>query len=228
MFWYDWTMIILVPGIIVAMWAQAKVQSSFHKYSRVFSRQGYTASQVARGILDANGLGDVAIERTRGNLTDHYDPSRKVLRLSDPVYNSSSLAALGVAAHEVGHALQDQEEYLPMKVRSAILPAAQFGSYGSWIILIIGLLFSNYKLAIAGVAVFLAVVLFQVVTLPLEYNASSRALAALEGGGYLDRDEIQGAKKVLSAAALTYVAAVLTAILTLLRLLIIAGGARRD
>lgn len=228
MFWYDWTMIILIPGIIVAIWAQTRVSSAFNQYSRILSQSGYTAAQAARGILDANGLSDIRIEQVGGNLTDHYDPRHKVLRLSQPVYNSTSLAALGVAAHEVGHAMQDKEEYAAMKVRSAIAPVAQFGNYASWLILIIGLIFGNFNLAMAGVVVFLAVVIFQLVTLPLEYNASSRALIALEGGGYLRGSEVDGAKKVLNAAALTYVAAALTSILTLLRLFILAGGARRD
>jgi len=228
MFWYDWTIIILIPGIIVAAWAQAKVSSAFNKYSKIGAQSGYTAAQTARAILDANGLSDVRIEQVQGNLSDHYDPRIKVLRLSQPVYNSRSLAALGVAAHEVGHAIQHKEEYVPMQIRNVIAPVAQFGSYASWIILIIGLFMGSFNLAMAGVAVFVGVVIFQLVTLPLEYNASSRAMVALEGGGYLHGEELAGAKKVLNAAALTYVAAALTAVLTLLRLILIAGGARRD
>ncbi len=228
MFFYDWTILLLLPGIILAAWAQSRVSSAYGKYSRIASASGYTAAQVARNMLDQNGLSDVRIESVAGNLTDHYDPSKKVLRLSQGVYNSSSIAALGIAAHEVGHAFQDQEEYFPMKVRSVVVPVANFGSMASWVLILIGLLFSNYQLAQIGVWLFAAVVFFQLVTLPVEFNASSRALNSLEGGGYLSGAEMTGAKKVLSAAALTYVAALITAILQMLRLAVIAGGANRD
>jgi len=228
MYWFDYTMILLIPGIIVSIWAQSKVQSTFKQYARVSSSNNYTAFQVARALLDANNLSDVTIEQVRGNLTDHYDPRSKVLRLSQTVYNSTSIASIGVAAHEVGHAIQDVEEYMPMKIRSLIVPVASFGNYASWIILVIGLLMGSFDIASIGVALFLAVVIFQLVTLPVEYNASSRAVLALENGGYLTRDEIPKAKKVLNAAALTYVAALLMSILTLLRFILLAMGTRRD
>ncbi|MDD4571445.1 MAG: zinc metallopeptidase [Clostridia bacterium] len=228
MYWFDYTMILLIPGIIVTIWAQSKVQSTFKKYSKEWSSNNYTAFQVARALLDSNGLGDVRIEHIRGNLTDHYDPRSQVLRLSDSVYNSTSLASIGVAAHEVGHAIQDAQEYMPLKIRSMIVPVANFGNYASWIILVIGLIMGSFDIAAIGVVLFLAVVLFQLVTLPVEYNASSRAVAALEGGGYLTRDEVPKAKKVLDAAALTYVAALLMSILTLFRFILLALGARRD
>ena len=184
--------------------------------------------QVARIILDYNGLSNVQIQHVRGSLTDHYDPRTKVVRLSDSVYTSTSIAAVSVAAHEVGHAIQDAESYAPMRWRSAIIPVANLGNYASWIILIIGIIMGSFDVAKWGVLLFGAVVVFQLLTLPVEFNASSRAIAALDQGGFLTPEEVPGAKKVLSAAALTYVAALITAILTMLRLLVIALGANRD
>ena len=228
MYWFDYTILLLIPGIIVTIWAQSKVQSTFKKYSKVSSANNYRAFEVARALLDSNGLSDVRIEHVKGNLTDHYDPRTKVLRLSETVYNSFSLASIGVAAHEVGHAIQDAQDYAPLKWRSAIVPVANFGNNASCIILVIGLIMGSFDIAAIGVILFLGVVLFQLVTLPVEYNASSRAVAALEGGGYLTREEVPQAKKVLDAAALTYVAALLMSILTLLRFIVLALGARRD
>ena len=228
MFFYDWTLIILIPGIIIAAWAQSRVSHNFNKYSKVYSSKGYTASQVARILLDYNGLQNINIQLVKGRLTDHYDPQNKVLRLSDSVYGSRSVAGIAVAAHECGHAIQDKESYSPMRVRSALVPAANIGNYGSWIILLIGIIMGNANVAMAGVILFGAVVLFQIVTLPVEFDASKRALAALDTGGFFDADEMVGAKKVLSAAALTYVAAMITAILSMLRLVLIALGANRD
>lgn len=228
MFFYDWTLIILLPGIVLALWAQSRVSHNFNKYSEQYSSKGYTASQVARILLDYNGLENIQIERVRGKLTDHYDPRSKTLRLSENVYGSNSIAGIAVAAHECGHAIQDKEEYAPMRVRGALVPVANLGNYASWIILIIGICMGSADIAMAGVLLFGAVVVFQLVTLPVEFNASSRALAALEQGTFLTSDEMPGAKKVLSAAALTYVAALVTAILTMLRLLLIAVGSNRD
>lgn len=221
MFYLDPTYLLLIPGILLALWAQSKVQITFNKYSKVVSNSGASAATVARNILDYNGLSDVPVEMVAGHLTDHYDPSAKVLRLSESVYHSTSIAAIGVAAHEAGHAIQHQTEYTPLKVRSMLVPIAQIGSNASWFLILLGILMSNPMMARFGVILFSAAVLFQLVTLPVEYNASSRALVVLEGGGYLDRDEVGGAKKVLNAAALTYLAAALISILQLIRLIIL-------
>ena len=182
---------------------------------------------LARRMLDSAGLNDVAIERVSGNLSDHYDPSDRVLRLSDSVHSSTSIAALGVAAHETGHALQDLDGYAPLKLRTAIVPAVGFGSNLSWPIFLVGLIFSWQPLLLAGIILFALAVVFSLVTLPVEFNASKRALSTLSSGGYLDSEEMEGANKVLRAAAMTYVAAAVGAILQLLRLLLLAGGARR-
>lgn len=227
-FYFDWTMIVLIPAILLSIWAQFRVSSTFNKYSQVQAQSGITGAQVAQMILDANNITGVTIERAKGNLTDHFDPRHNVVRLSETVYDKSTIAALGVAAHEIGHVIQHENDYTPMRVRSALVPIAQFGSYGSWIILIVGLLMASMNLVKIGIVLFLCVVIFQLVTLPVEFNASSRALLALEGGGYLTREEITGSKKVLGAAAWTYVAAALMAILQLVRLLLISGILRRD
>lgn len=227
MFFYDPTYVLILIAVIISGYASAKVNTTFNQYSREAARSGITAAEAARQVLDANGLYDVPIELVRGNLTDHYDSRDRVMRLSESVYGSSSIAALGVALHETGHAIQDAESYVPLRLRSTIAPVAQFGSYGSWILIFLGIIASHQTIIGVGIWLFVAVVAFQLVTLPVEFNASSRALAALECGGYLYNDELPKAKKVLSAAALTYVAAALTAILQLLRLLLIFGG-RRD
>lgn len=227
MFFYDWTILIVLPGLILAMIAQAGVSGTFAKFQKVPAHVGLTGAMLARRMLDSRGLDDVAIERVNGNLSDHYDPSARVLRLSEGVYDSTSIAALGVAAHESGHALQDQEHYAPLKLRTAIVPAVGFGSNLSWPIFLVGLIFSWQPLLLAGILLFSLAVLFSLVTLPVEFNASSRALATLSSGGYLDQEEMQGATKVLRAAALTYVAAAVGAILQLLRLLLLAGAGRR-
>lgn len=228
MFYLDPTFIILIPALILSAWAQFKVSSTFNRYSGVYSQSGMTGAQVAQDILNRNNIYDVRIEAIRGNLTDHYDPKNKVLRLSEAVYNKTSLAALGVAAHEVGHAIQHDVDYSPLRIRSALAPIVQFSSYGSWIIFFVGLLFSFPALVQIGIGLFIAVVIFQLVTLPVEFNASSRALLQLEGGGYLTRDEVAGSKKVLSAAAMTYVAAAIMAIAQLIRLVLISGILNRD
>lgn len=229
MFFYDWTFLIVLPGLILALIAQAGVSGTFARFQRVPARIGLTGAMLARRMLDSRGLNDISIERVSGNLSDHYDPSERVLRLSDAVYGSTSIAALGVAAHETGHALQDQEHYAPLKLRTAIVPAVGFGSNLSWPIFLAGLIFSWEPLLLAGIILFALAVLFSLITLPVEFNASSRALAALSSGGYLDADEMDGAGKVLRAAAMTYVAAAVGAILQLVRLLLLAGvGRRRD
>ncbi|MDD2221065.1 MAG: zinc metallopeptidase [Clostridia bacterium] len=221
--YYDWTFGLIIIAIIISAWAQIKVSSTYSKYSKVMAQNGMTASDVARLILDSNNLQDVPVERVAGNLTDHYDPRTRVLRLSDTVYNSSSVAAIGVAAHEVGHAIQDEHEYAPLKVRGALVPLVSFSSSASWVLIILGIFLSSLGMIQFGILLFSAVVIFQLVTLPVEFNASSRALVALEGGGFLNRDEVEQSRKVLSAAAMTYVAAALASILQLIRLLAIFG-----
>lgn len=227
MFFYDSTMLLLVPALILSLYAQAKVSSTYSKYAKVRAKSGIAACDMARQMLDYNGLSDVRVEQVSGNLTDHYDPRTRVLRLSQATYHSSSVAALGVAAHEAGHAMQHADGYVPLKLRSALVPVASFGSYASWILILLGIFMSALGLVQIGIIFFSATVVFQLVTLPVEFNASSRALAALEGGGFLDQQETDLTAKVLKAAALTYVAAALTAMLQLLRLLLIFGG-RRD
>lgn len=225
-FYFDWTYLILLPALILAGYAQAKVSSTYSKYAKVAARTGITASRMARQLLDMNGLQDVAIQPVRGNLTDNYDPRHKVLHLSETSFNSSSVAALGVAAHECGHALQDAEGYAPLRIRNTMAPVASFGSSAAWIIFIIGLFGSIPALLDIGILCFVAVVAFQLVTLPVEFNASNRALACLEGCGFLDGEELTMTGKVLRAAALTYVAAALMAILQLLRMLALSNRRR--
>jgi len=225
-YYYDPTWLLLIPAILLTIWAQAKVHSTYRKYERVRSQAGAPAYQMARQMLAMNGLNDVRVEQVKGNLTDHYDPRTKTLRLSEAIYGSSSVAALGIAAHECGHAIQDQEGYGPLKIRGALVPVANFSSSLSWILILIGIVLGFYNLIGLGIILFAAVVLFQLVTLPVEFNASRRALATLEGAGFLTVDEVPQARKVLSAASLTYVAAALTAVLQLLRLVLLFG--RRD
>lgn len=224
---WDPTLILLVPAIILSLYAQAKVQSTFQHYLRVPASSGLTGAAVARQLLERSGIRDVRIEMIPRTLGDHYDPRARVLRLSPEVYNSTSLAAIGVAAHEAGHAIQHHRGYFPFGLRSAFVPVAQIGSNLAFPLLLIGLFFGLPGLVRFGVWAFVAVVLFQLVTLPVEYNASGRAIALLEGGGYIRRQEIGAARKVLDAAALTYVAAALMAVLNLARLFLIsqmAGG----
>ena len=225
----DWTYILVLIGAILCMAASAKVNSTYNKYSKVRSMTGMTGAQVAQKILQYNGIYDVQIEHVRGNLTDHYDPSKKVLRLSDSVYGSTSVAAIGVAAHECGHAVQHQVGYVPIKIRSALVPAANIGSKLGLPLILLGVIFggAGSTLAQIGIWVFALAVLFQVVTLPVEFNASSRAVQALDQMGILAGQEVSQCRKVLSAAALTYVAAAASAILQLLRLVILFGGNRR-
>lgn len=227
-FYFDPTMLIVLPGLILAVWAQMRVHSVFRRYTKVSSAKGWTAAQVVRDMLVQNGIVDVTVSHVRGNLTDNYNPQTNVLSLSDDVYDSTSLAALGVAAHEVGHVFQHYDQYAPLKIRSAFVPVAQIGSYAAVPLFFLGLLMSWEPLMWIGVCVFLAVVLFYVVTLPVEFNASSRAVASLEAGGYLSYEEARPVRKVLNAAGLTYIAVALQAFLQLLRLLLLAGGRRRD
>jgi len=218
----DWTMILLVPAILLTLYAQMKVKSTFNKYSSVAARIGMTGAQVARDLLRRNGV-PVSVERTPGELTDHYDPRSQVLRLSGPVHDSHSLAALGVAAHEAGHAMQHEDGYFPLGFRNSLVPVANFGSTLSFPLLLIGIFMGSPMLAQLGVFAFTAVVLFQVITLPVEFNASNRAIRLLTEGGYITQEEVGPTRAVLNAAALTYVAAALMAFLNLVRLLILTG-----
>ena len=224
MIWFDWTIIIMIPAILLGLIVQIRLSTTYSRYSKVQSRTGMTGYTAARRILDAAGLRHVPIECIQGELTDHFDPRSNVLRLSNGVYNSSSVAAIGVAAHECGHAIQYAEEYTPMKVRGALVKVTNFSSSISMFIVILGLIFSFRELALVGVALVSVVVLFQLVTLPVEFNASRRAVKILDG--YMDREELSGVKSVLSAAAMTYVAALVSAIFQLIRLLAIVGGGR--
>lgn len=226
MFW-DPTYILVLLGAAISAIASANVSGTFRRLSQYANARGLTAERVAESILHGAGIRDVRIERIRGNLTDHYSPKEKVLRLSDSVYGKTSIAALGVAAHECGHAIQHQEGYAPLKLRSASVPLANIGSMLSWPIILFGLLFGYLGLARIGVYLFLLVVFFQLVTLPVEFNASRRALQQLEGRSILEDDELRVAGKMLRAAAMTYVAALFASILQLLRLVLLTGR-RRD
>jgi len=222
-FFLDPTFLILLPAVFLALWAQSRVKSAYARYSRVFSRTGTTADDVARILLDRFGLSDVPIRRIAGNLTDHYDPRNRSLSLSESVYGSSSIAAIGVAAHEVGHAIQHQENYMPLKVRNAVVPAVNIGSSMAFPLFFIGLLFRGEMLMNLGIILFLGVIVFHLVTLPVEFDASSRALRILADTGTLASDEISGARAVLRAAALTYISATIMALAQLLRLVLLRG-----
>lgn len=225
---FDSTYLLVLIGAILCIWAQMRVKSTYKKYARVKSRSGMTGAQAAQRILQLSGIYDVRIEHVSGELTDHYDPSNKVLRLSDTVYGSDSIAAIGVAAHECGHAVQHDKGYAPLNFRTTLVPVANIGSRMGIPIIILGAVLSmNQVLIHIGIWVFALAVLFQLVTLPVEYNASGRALAMLGNYGMLAQDEVKGCRKVLSAAALTYVAAAATAVLQLLRLILLFGGGRR-
>ena len=227
LFRFDWTILIVLPALFFSLWAQHKVQSTYKKYSTIPTRRGLTGAQAARRILDENGLQNVKLEHIRGELTDHYDPRANVIRLSDAVYDSTSAAAIGVAAHEAGHAVQYATGYAPMKLRAMIIPATKIGSYLAIPLFFIGLLLVSDALMLFGILLYATIALFQLVTLPVEFNASARAMAVLRGTRMLDRDEQNAAKEVLTAAAMTYVAALVSSLLTLLRLLVLAGGRRR-
>ena len=219
---FDPTFIILVPALIVSAWAQFKVSSTFNEYERIDSFNRYSGYNVARMLLDDAGLYDVQIETVRGKLSDHYDPTKRILRLSSGIYTGTSVAALGVAAHEVGHAIQHKEKYSALIFRNSIAPAVNFASSMSWLLFIAGIILNFSGLTTVGILLFSAVVVFQLVTLPVEFNASSRALKLLEQRGILYGNEVNGAKKVLNAAALTYVAATLMAVSQLLRLIVLS------
>lgn len=233
-FWGDWTIIILLPAMIFAFIAQARVQSAFNKYDKKPTSRRISGAEAARRILDKNGLYDVRVERVSGHLSDHYDPKAKVIRLSEATYDSISVAALGVAAHEAGHAVQHATGYFPLKVRSAIIPITQFGSRLAMPLFLIGLIlcYSAYDgslfgeiMMFSGIVLFSFSTLFQLITLPTEFNASRRAMQTLEESELLYGEELVGARRVLSAAAMTYVAALATSLAYLLRFVLIAGGA---
>lgn len=227
--YFDPTYILVIIGAVLSLLASTLVNSTFRKYSGVRSLSGMTGAQAAAKILNKAGIYDVSIEHINGNLTDHYDPRAKVLRLSDSVYGGTSVASIGVAAHECGHAIQHQNSYVPLRLRTAIFPVANFGSKLAWPLIIIGVLLSRTPTLIyAGIILFFFAVLFQIVTLPVEFNASSRAIKILDESGILYGDEVNITKKVLGAAALTYVAGAAASILQLLRLLYLFGGRNRD
>lgn len=236
LFWGDWTFLVLIPAMIFAFWAQARVSSTFKKYAKVHNRRGLTGAEAARRVLDSAGLYQVRIERIHGHLTDHYDPRENVIRLSDATYASTGIAAVGVAAHEAGHACQHAQGYVPIKVRAAIIPITNIGSRLSMPLFLIGMIFAGggyvgggigEMLMLTGILFFSFSTLFQLVTLPTEFNASARAMKALEDGGLLADDELPAARKTLSAAAMTYVAALATSLASLLRLILIFNNRRR-
>ncbi len=230
-YYFDWTYILVLIGVVICMMASGRVNSVFSRYSRMRSHSGMTGREAAERILRRNGIYDVRVIHIPGNLTDHYNPGNKTLGLSDTVYNSSSVAAVGVAAHECGHAVQHSVGYAPLTIRGALVPVANFGSAISWPLILIGLLIHGQMSALLinlGILLFSAAVLFQIVTLPVEFNASGRAVKALESSGMLYPDEISAVKKVLGAAALTYVAGAASMILQLLRLMIIGGRKNND
>lgn len=229
---FDTTYLILIlPCLILSLWASARVNSTFRRYSKQLSARGITGAQAAQRVLSANGVGNVKIERISGNLTDHFDPKTNVIRLSDGVYDSTSTAAIGVACHEAGHAVQYAQEYAPIKLRAAIIPVTNFGSKLALPLILLGILLSgfistSYTLVYLGIACFGLSLVFQLITLPVEFNASRRALESIRESNILSDDEIRGARKTLSAAALTYVAATAVSLAQLLRLLILFGGGR--
>ena len=230
-YYYDWTYILVVIGAVICIAASGRVNSVFSRYSGVRSRLGLTGREAAEQILHRNGIYDVQVIHISGNLTDHYNPGKKTLGLSDTVYNSTSVAAIGVAAHECGHAVQHAVGYAPLSIRGALVPMANIGSMAAWPLIIIGLLMNGQTAALfinLGILLFSAAVLFQLVTLPVEFNASRRAVKELESSGMLYQDEAASVKKVLGAAALTYVASAAAMILQLLRLIIIGGRRRND
>lgn len=229
--YFDPTYFLVLIGVVLSLIASGRVKSTFSKYANVRNSRGITGAQAAEQVLHRAGIVDVRVERVGGNLTDHYDPRTKVLRLSDSVYGQTSVAAVGVAAHECGHAIQHAKGYAPLKLRSTLVPIANFGSKIAWPLIIFGLFLSGESSTLLiniGIIAFLGAVVFQLITLPVEFNASNRAIRMLADSGIMYGEEIRGAKKVLSAAALTYVASAATAILQLLRILILTGGRRRN
>lgn len=230
----DWTYVVLIlPAILLSLWASQRVDSTFRKYQQQYNYRGMTGAQAARYVLDRNGLSSIRIEHISGNLTDHFDPKDNVIRLSDGVYNSSSSAAVGVACHEAGHAIQHSVNYLPIRIRTAIIPITNFGSKLAMPLILIGLLLSSFSPVFtwftdAGIICFGLCTIFQLVTLPTEFDASRRAIQCIESGNLLSGEELAGAKKVLSAAALTYVAALAVSLAQLLRFIILFGNRRDD
>ena len=219
---FDWTYLLILAAFLVSLVVQVNMNGTFQKYSRVRSMSGMTGAEAAERILRSAGIFDVQVVHIQGNLNDHYDPRTKVIKLSDPIYGSSSLAAVGVAAHECGHAMQHATEYTPLSVRSALVPVANLGSQLSWPLVLIGLILSVRPLLTAGIFLFCGALLFQLITLPVEFNASRRALRTLEQTGIMGQQEISGTRKVLGAAAMTYVAAVVASLLQLLRLILLS------
>lgn len=230
-YYWDPTYILIVIGAVICMIASARVKGTFNKYSQLRSMSGMNGAQVAQRVLQAAGIYDVQVRHVSGSLTDHYDPRTKTVNLSDPVYNATSVAALGVAAHECGHAIQHAKSYAPLSIRSALVPIANFGSMLAWPVILIGLLFNTRSSGLIidiGILLFSAAVLFQLVTLPVEFDASRRALVMLRTQGILADDELRYTRRVLKSAALTYVASAAAAILQLLRIILITNGRRRD
>ncbi|MCI6637625.1 MAG: zinc metallopeptidase [Bilifractor sp.] len=225
--YFDWTYILVILAFVLSMIVQTAMQSTFRKYSRVRSSYGMTGAQVAQRILESEGIYGVQVRPVRGNLTDHYDPRSKTVNLSESIYGSTSVAALGVAAHECGHAIQDARDYAPLRIRSALVPAANFGSQFSWILFFIGLVLQSGILTEIGILLFCFALLFQLVTLPVEFNASHRAMQKLKTLGMEEGRELSDTRKVLTAAAMTYVAAVCASLLYLLRMILLSGGNRR-
>jgi Zn-dependent membrane protease YugP len=224
LFRFDWTILLVIPGLIISVWAQIKVTTTFNKYSQIRTKRGMTGYDAARRILDSNGLSHVRIEQIGGHLSDHYDPRANVIRLSQEVYSTSSPAAIGVAAHEAGHAIQYATQYGPIKLRAGLVSVTKFSSALAIPLFFIGLMFASEALMVGGIVLYAAIAFFQLVTLPVEFNASARALKVLSTSGTLNPDELSASRKVLTAAALTYVAALLTSLLTLLRLLLLANS----
>ena len=230
---FDWTyLVIVLPCLLLSLWASAQVNSTFKRFSSQLSQRRITGAEAARHVLQHNGARNVQIERVSGNLTDHYDPKTNTIRLSENVYDSYSTAAIGVASHEAGHAVQYAHNYFPIKIRAAIIPITNFGSKLAMPLILLGILFSalgtiSYSLIYAGIACFSLSLIFQLITLPVEFNASKRALQSIENCGILNREEITGAKKTLRAAALTYVAAVAVSLAQLIRLILLFGSGRR-
>jgi len=229
MFFWDPTMVLLIPAILLSLYAQYRISSAYKQYSKIRSQSGLTGAQTARGLLNSNGLYDVRVEQIGGRLTDHYDPRTRVINLSEDVYQGCSLSSVAVAAHETGHALQHASGYYPMKLRTSFVPAANFGSGAGPMLILVGLFVPSVGwLLQLGIFAFSFAVLFQIITLPVEYNASHRALSLLQEGNMLGSEEIGGARSMLNAAALTYVAAALAAVLQLARLLLISRGRSDD
>lgn len=228
MFYFDWTILLVLPGLLLGLWAQHRVNAAFTEYSRIHSRRGLRAEEVSAELLRQSGNSSVTITGVSGTLTDHYDPARNTLRLSQSVMGSTSIAAIGVAAHECGHAMQQHDGYLPLKLRSAIVPVVNIGSQLYFPIFMAGILFSWQPLVNIGILCFALSLVFSLVTLPVEFDASRRAVAMLQSGGYLSEEELTGVRRVLNAAAMTYVSAVVSSLLQLLRLLLIARSRSDD